>query len=63
MTIKKHNYLVLIEAKNCNPNGDPDNENQPRIDPDSEYGIITNQCLNRKVRNQILLRQDRKSVV
>ena len=56
MTIKKHNYLVLIEAKNCNPNGDPDNENQPRIDPDSEYGIITNQCLNRKIRNQILLR-------
>lgn len=56
MTIKKHNYLVLIEAKNCNPNGDPDNENQPRIDPDSEYGIITNQCLNRKIRNQILMR-------
>ena len=54
--IKKTNYYVLIEATNCNPNGDPDNENQPRMDPDTEYGIISNQCLNRKVRNQIIQR-------
>lgn len=59
--IKKTNYLVLIEAINSNPNGDPDNENAPRMDPDTEYGIITNQCLNRKVRNQVMLHMDDKS--
>ena len=59
--IKKTNYLVLIEATNSNPNGDPDNENAPRMDPDTEYGIITNQCLNRKVRNQVMLHMDDKS--
>ena len=54
--VKKINYLVLIEAVYSNPNGDPDNDNAPRVDPDTGYGIITNQCLNRKVRNQIMLR-------
>lgn len=59
--IKKTNYLVLIEAVNSNPNGDPDNENAPRMDPDTEYGIITNQCLNRKIRNQVMLHMEDKS--
>lgn len=54
--IKKMNYVVLVEAVHSNPNGDPDNDNAPRMDPDTEYGIISNQCLNRKIRNQVLLR-------
>ena len=27
-----HELLFIYDAKMCNPNGDPDNENKPRMD-------------------------------
>jgi CRISPR-associated protein Csd2 len=38
-------------VENGNPNGDPDAGNMPRIDPETGFGIITDVCLKRKVRN------------
>jgi CRISPR-associated protein Csd2 len=47
----RHDFLLLFEVTNGNPNGDPDAGNMPRIDPNTNRGIITDVCLKRKVRN------------
>lgn len=48
---KKHDFVLLFEAKNCNPNGDPFNDNMPRQDFESHLGIVTDVCLKRKIRD------------
>lgn len=49
----RHDILILFEVKNGNPNGDPDAGNMPRIDPNTNCGIVTDVCLKRKIRNYI----------
>lgn len=49
----KYDFVVLFDVENGNPNGDPDAGNMPRIDPESGYGLITDVCLKRKIRNYI----------
>lgn len=51
----RHDFLLLFEVTNGNPNGDPDAGNMPRIDPNSNRGIVTDVCLKRKVRNFVEL--------
>lgn len=51
-TVKnRYEFVYLFDVENGNPNGDPDAGNMPRIDPETNYGIITDVCLKRKVRN------------
>ena len=38
-----------------NPNGDPDAGNQPRIDPETGEGLVTDVCVKRKIRNVVPL--------
>ena len=53
------NLLLLYDVENGNPNGDPDAGNMPRIDPETGYGIVTDVCLKRKIRNYVeLVKQD-----
>lgn len=52
---KRHDFLLLFEVTNGNPNGDPDAGNLPRFDPNTNRGIITDVCLKRKVRNFVEL--------
>jgi CRISPR-associated protein Csd2 len=47
----RHDFLVLFEVTNGNPNGDPDAGNMPRLDPNTNRGIVSDVCLKRKVRN------------
>jgi CRISPR-associated protein Csd2 len=47
----RHDFLLLFEVTNGNPNGDPDAGNMPRLDPNTNKGIVTDVCLKRKVRN------------
>ncbi len=49
----RHDFLVLFEVTNGNPNGDPDAGNMPRLDPNTNRGIVSDVCLKRKVRNYI----------
>jgi CRISPR-associated protein Csd2 len=44
-------FVYLFDVENGNPNGDPDSGNMPRIDPETNYGLVTDVCLKRKVRN------------
>lgn len=72
MAIKnRYDFIMLFDVENGNPNGDPDAGNSPRIDSETGYGIITDVCLKRKIRNyvelikngepgfQILIKQDK----
>ena len=47
----RHDILLLFEVTNGNPNGDPDAGNMPRLDPNTNRGIVSDVCLKRKVRN------------
>ena len=51
----RYEFVLLYDVKNGNPNGDPDAGNLPRIDPETGYGIVTDVCLKRKVRNYVEL--------
>ena len=46
-------FVVLFDVENGNPNGDPDAGNMPRIDPETGYGLVTDVCLKRKIRNYV----------
>ena len=49
----RYDFMVLFDVENGNPNGDPDAGNMPRIDAESGYGIVTDVCLKRKIRNYV----------
>ena len=49
----RHDFLLLFEVTNGNPNGDPDAGNMPRIDPNTNRGLVSDVCLKRKVRNYV----------
>ena len=51
----RYEFVLLYDVENGNPNGDPDAGNMPRIDPETGYGIVTDVCLKRKVRNYVEL--------
>ena len=48
---KRHDFLLLFDVTMGNPNGDPDADNLPRIDPETMHGVVTDVCLKRKVRD------------
>lgn len=48
---ERHDMVLIFEAKKANPNGDPDAENMPRIQPNTLKGLVTDVCLKRKIRN------------
>lgn len=52
MINNKVDFLMTIEVKNANPNGDPLAGNMPRIDS-LGYGIISDVCIKRKIRNRM----------
>lgn len=52
----KHDALLLFDAIDSNPNGDPDNAGKPRIDYDTGHGIVSDASLKRKVRDSVHMR-------
>jgi CRISPR-associated protein Csd2 len=54
----RYEFVLLYDVENGNPNGDPDAANMPRIDPETGYGIVTDVCLKRKIRNYVELVKD-----
>lgn len=50
---KKHDFVLIFDCTDGNPNGDPDAGNLPRTDPETMQGIVTDVCLKRKVRNYV----------
>ena len=52
---KRHDFIILFDVQNGNPNGDPDAGNLPRVDPETMHGLVTDVCLKRKIRNYVAL--------
>lgn len=52
----KHDALLLFDAIDSNPNGDPDNAGKPRIDYDTGHGIVSDASLKRKIRDSVHFR-------
>lgn len=53
MMKNRYEFMFFLQAENCNPNGDPDMGNYPRIDPETMEGIITDVAIKRRIRNYI----------
>ena len=53
----RYEFVLLYDVQDGNPNGDPDLGNQPRMDLETGYGLVTDVCLKRKVRNYVMLTQ------
>ena len=47
----RYDFILYFDVENGNPNGDPDAGNMPRTDQETGLGLVTDVCLNRKVRN------------
>lgn len=59
----RYDFVILFDVENGNPNGDPDAGNMPRIDPETGYGLVTDVCLKRKIRNYVeTLKEDEKAI-
>ena len=46
-------FVYIFDVQDGNPNGDPDAGNLPRVDAETGYGLVTDVCLKRKVRNYV----------
>ena len=57
----RYEFVYLFDVENGNPNGDPDAGNLPRIDPETNHGIVTDVCLKRKIRNYVEIVKGEKS--
>jgi len=49
----RHDFTLLFDVTDGNPNGDPDAGNLPRVDPETGHGLVTDVCLKRKVRDYV----------
>ena len=50
----RYEIVALVEARMCNPNGDPDMSNRPRVDFETNRGIITDVAFKSRMRNYVL---------
>lgn len=51
--LKRTELLFLYDVQNANPNGDPSDENKPRIDEETGHNIVTDVRLKRTVRDYL----------
>ena len=51
----RYDFVLLFDVTRGNPNGDPDAGNLPRLDPETNHGLVTDVSLKRKIRNYVAL--------
>ena len=51
----RYEFVYYVACSNCNPNGDPDMGNMPRIDPQTMQGFMTDGASKRRIRNYVEL--------
>lgn len=54
----RYEFVYLFDVSNGNPNGDPDAGNLPRLDPETNRGLVTDVALKRKIRNYVALEKE-----
>lgn len=59
-TIKNNSEILFIyDARMCNPNGDPDDENKPRMDYNRALNLVSDVRLKRYVRDYLMDYKDK----
>lgn len=56
----RYEFVYLFDVAKGNPNGDPDNGNMPRIEVQSQRGLVTDVSLKRKIRNYVAMKHGGK---
>lgn len=51
MLKNNRDFLLIDDARLCNPNGNPDDENRPRMDDDTQTLLVSDVRVKRTVRN------------
>lgn len=54
----RHDFVLLFDVVDGNPNGDPDGGNMPRTDVETSQGLVTDVALKRKIRNYVVTYAD-----
>lgn len=54
----RYDFVLLFDVTNGNPNGDPDAGNMPRLDPETNHGLVSDVSLKRKIRNYVEMAKD-----
>lgn len=54
----RYDFVLVFDVRDGNPNGDPDAGNLPRLDPETNCGLVTDVALKRKIRNFVTLDKD-----
>lgn len=49
----RYEILYWLDCTLSNPNGDPDADNMPRIDPQDMHGLISDVAVKRRIRNYV----------
>ncbi len=52
---RRHDFVFYFDVTNGNPNGDPDAGNLPRLDPETNRGLVSDVAIKRKIRNYVAL--------
>ncbi|BDG59302.1 type I-C CRISPR-associated protein Cas7/Csd2 [Caldinitratiruptor microaerophilus] len=50
---RRHDFVILFDVTDGNPNGDPDAGNLPRVDPETMQGLVTDVSIKRRIRNWV----------
>lgn len=58
MLENRYDFVFFFDVTNGNPNGDPDSGNMPRMDPESNLGLVSDVCIKRKLRNYVTLAKE-----
>lgn len=56
----RYDFVFLFDVKDGNPNGDPDQDNLPRVDAENQEGLVTDVCIKRKIRNYVQTAKENK---
>lgn len=56
--MNKVDFICYIIVRNCNPNGDFEENNRPKQDLDTGLGIMTDVCIKRKIRDTVNVLRD-----
>ncbi len=55
-------FIFIFEAIQCNPNGDPDQENKPRMDYDTNTNLVTDTRIKRFIRDYLKAKSEDERV-
>ena len=54
----RYDFVFFFDVKEGNPNGDPDAGNMPRMDPQTQKGLVSDVSIKRKVRDYVHMRDE-----